>query len=86
MACAVSVEFGNGFEEVEEIRAVRLVQCRDEAGVDEDELGPVSFLVEFLELRSPGLGVVAVRAELLEDFFGHVGGVCGGGGSFVAPA
>ena len=77
VAGAVAVEFRDGFEEVEEIRAVGVVEGGDEAGVDEDELGAVAFGVDLLELGFPFLRVVTVRAELLEDFFGDVDGVAG---------
>ena len=84
MSGAVPVELGDGFEEVEEIGAVRLVQGCDEAGVDEDELRAVAFVVDVLKLLFPCGGVVAVRAKLLEDLFRDVCGVFGGGGFLVS--
>lgn len=84
VAGAVAVELGDCFEEIEEIGAVRLVESCDEARVDEDELRPVTITVDFLELGFPRSGVVSVGAQLLEDFFGHVKGVFGGRGFFVA--
>ncbi len=53
MACFVAVEFGDGFEEVEEVAAVGGVEFCDEAGVDEDELGAEAFAVDFGELCFP---------------------------------
>lgn len=81
---AVTVEFGNGLEEVEEVFAVRGVEGGDEAGVDEDQLRAIAFPVDLGELGFPGVGVVTVGAELLEDFFGDVFGVGGGVGVFVS--
>lgn len=86
MPRAVSVELGDGLEEVEEIRAVRGIQGRDEPGVDEDELRPVALLVDFLQLGAPGGGFMTVRAQLLEDFLSHVEGVFGGGGRLAVAA
>lgn len=77
MAGAVPVELGDGLEEVEEVFAVRGVEGRDEARVDEDELGPVAFLVDLVELEIPRFRVVSVGAQLLEDFFRDVGRVRG---------
>ena len=75
MARAVAVELGDGFEEVEEVGAVGLVEGGDEAGVDEDQLRAVALLVDLRELLRPGFGVVSVGAQLGEDFFGDVFGV-----------
>lgn len=82
---AVAVKLGDGFEEVEEIGAVGLVEGGDEAGVDEDQLGAVALLVDFVELLRPGFGVVSVGAELREDFLGDVFGV-GGRVGLLVPA
>ena len=65
----VAVELGDGFEEVEEILAVGVVEFGDEACVDEDELRPVAFAVEGCEGGCPGFFVVAVWAQAGEDFF-----------------
>lgn len=51
---AVAVELGDGFEEVEEVGAVRFVEGGDEAGVDEDQLRAVALGVDALELLRPG--------------------------------
>ncbi len=82
---AVAVELGDGFEEVEEIGAVGLVEGGDEAGVDEDQLRAVALLVDLHELLRPGFRVVAVGAQLGEDFFGDVFGV-GGRVGLLVPA
>lgn len=82
---AVAVELGDGLEEVEEVGAVGLVEGGDEAGVDEDELGAVALLLDLMELLRPGFGVVAVGAELREDFLGDVFGV-GGRVGLLVPA
>ena len=71
----ISVEFGHGFEQVKEICTVDFVQCGDEAGVDEDNLGAETGFFSFCKLREPGLRMVSMGEELGEDLVGYVRGV-----------
>ena len=75
VAGAVSVELGDGFEEVEEVGAVGRIEGSDEACVYEDKLRAITFFIDLGELGRPCLRVMAVWAQGGEDLFRDVDGV-----------
>jgi len=72
MPCFVAIELSNGLEKIKEVPAVLAIELRDQTCVDEDQLRPVSFVIDLSKCSLPLIRIPSVWSQTLEDFLCHV--------------